>query len=921
MIDISHEQARRLAREALDRPVAEGSWSALQAHLENCAECRAYRDRRARLERSLVRALHAGWARVSGPTPGLATDLVQYISRRARRAAFGRRVTGYGGLVVAAVLALFFYSAFWRPAQPAAAPVQATPTPAATEPEAAMRQKAHRGDGFQGVVAFEAPVRGNTDILLLTAGPNSVAFENLTTSEALETAPAWSPDGEWIAFLSDRDRNDGGMDIYVMTIAGTRLTRLTADPILTWSAPLAWSPDGHWIAARANELGAAEQRGSGGTSWIYQVELNGKTPRPLPYTRGAHSPRFAPGQPLLAYVAVEGQLSFLRVYDAPAGVTHNLTRAEAAATGTSAGRRDGPGSTSVRAFDWAADGSGVVYILNRSEPERDPYWVQARWAQSPGQVPVTADALVTSRAASQELLTFPATSPVVTAGLSGEGELFYTRTYRRDGRWTSCRPLLVSDELEPSSARPGLAMPVLCIESPIERGAWSSDGRTLIAAARTTTESAPGIFALGLPEAGGTGRVVRSERLGNLPEGAGLLRVRPERAEARSTRIKIEPQAAAAPGAAAPGFFQPVLAVDSLIPPPELLSRVLLTSSQASGHTISELSPDGARRETLSGGRYGSCAARSPGGEQVAFRAWEPGEELPRLDLFRMDADGGNVVHLTGEVTYVDTTAPDHTRPVAGLYGCPVWSPDGSRLAPRVDVGGALFLVILAASGNGSALVTPLNPTGFRTPPVWTADGKAVVVFLKTDDRQGAQIARVDPVSGAVDRLLAGDGWEGAGAAAGGSNGDWVAYTVLRLWNNFEVHAGLRITSAVDGREYAGISLAPYSLFTGVEGYGGMAWLPGATGQEPPRLGLVFRGTPDGRVPSKLMVYDPALGHLSTLAVINEVVLGTAWSPDGRWLLYSTPSGLWSLNVAGALSASATPAWLSEARAVELDWR
>src|SRR5687767_15578175 len=65
----------------------------------------------------------------------------------------------------------------------------------------------------------------------------------LTESPTNETNPAYSPDGQWIAFESDRD---GNSEIYVMTAQGTNVRRLTQDPAQDHSP--AWSPDGTRIA-------------------------------------------------------------------------------------------------------------------------------------------------------------------------------------------------------------------------------------------------------------------------------------------------------------------------------------------------------------------------------------------------------------------------------------------------------------------------------------------------------------------------------------------------------------------------------------------------------------------------------------------------------------------------------------------------
>jgi TolB protein len=54
--------------------------------------------------------------------------------------------------------------------------------------------------------------------------------------------PAISPDGQSIAFVSDRDGKD---EIYIMNADGSNARRLTDDPASEWQP--SWSPDGNQI--------------------------------------------------------------------------------------------------------------------------------------------------------------------------------------------------------------------------------------------------------------------------------------------------------------------------------------------------------------------------------------------------------------------------------------------------------------------------------------------------------------------------------------------------------------------------------------------------------------------------------------------------------------------------------------------------
>lgn len=62
--------------------------------------------------------------------------------------------------------------------------------------------------------------------------------------------PAWSPDGEWIAFATDRD---GNVEIYKVRWDGTDLTRLTEHA--GFDCRPRWSRDGRWILFTSNRDG------------------------------------------------------------------------------------------------------------------------------------------------------------------------------------------------------------------------------------------------------------------------------------------------------------------------------------------------------------------------------------------------------------------------------------------------------------------------------------------------------------------------------------------------------------------------------------------------------------------------------------------------------------------------------------------
>src|SRR5215470_8600050 len=74
------------------------------------------------------------------------------------------------------------------------------------------------------------------------------SLRQLTYSEKAESAPRWSPDGKWLAFLSDRD---GNQQIYLLPMGGGEPVPLTKGKRSV--DQFAWSPDGSQIAFVAPE--------------------------------------------------------------------------------------------------------------------------------------------------------------------------------------------------------------------------------------------------------------------------------------------------------------------------------------------------------------------------------------------------------------------------------------------------------------------------------------------------------------------------------------------------------------------------------------------------------------------------------------------------------------------------------------------
>ena len=180
-------------------------------------------------------------------------------------------------------------------------------------------QPARSPDGTK--VAFSSIRDRNLEIYVMDAdGGNPV---NLTRDDAFDSAPAWSPDGQRIAF----ERNSsggGGPQIYVMNADGSGVERLTEEPLASWGQSPAWSPDGSSIACLC---------GRDGEDGIFIMDLDGGGMRFVsPEGQFGGQPSWSPDGAWIAYVVVDLDMvdvSHLWVMAADGSGARQLTFAKA----------------------------------------------------------------------------------------------------------------------------------------------------------------------------------------------------------------------------------------------------------------------------------------------------------------------------------------------------------------------------------------------------------------------------------------------------------------------------------------------------------------------------------------------------------------------------------------------------------------
>src|SRR5438093_6918027 len=146
----------------------------------------------------------------------------------------------------------------------------------------------------------------------------------LTTTPAHEFGPAISPDGKWVAYLSDAR---GPTDVWVKFVAGGEPANLTASmgleiQVRSAIGGLEISPDGNSIAVQARERGSTAPTFD---TWLIPAPLGG-TPRKFVETAGAL--RWSPDGTRIVYVRPgETRADAIVVADANGGNPRELVSA------------------------------------------------------------------------------------------------------------------------------------------------------------------------------------------------------------------------------------------------------------------------------------------------------------------------------------------------------------------------------------------------------------------------------------------------------------------------------------------------------------------------------------------------------------------------------------------------------------------
>jgi Tol biopolymer transport system component len=102
---------------------------------------------------------------------------------------------------------------------------------------------------------------------------------------AFDSQPRFSPDGQWIAFLSDRE---GSENVFIMHPDGSDQKQVSKDPNSEFASP-SWSPDGKYIFVSKTNFGIGPRE-----IWMYHVDggsgIQITKSKPTPATRRQDRP-------------------------------------------------------------------------------------------------------------------------------------------------------------------------------------------------------------------------------------------------------------------------------------------------------------------------------------------------------------------------------------------------------------------------------------------------------------------------------------------------------------------------------------------------------------------------------------------------------------------------------------------------------
>jgi Tol biopolymer transport system component len=507
----------------------------------------------------------------------------------------------------------------------------------------------------------------------------------LTSGAAVELGPAISPDGQWVAYLSDAG---GSVDLWVKYVAGGDAVNLTRDsglqlPTRTDLGGLAISPDGSQIA-----FDAGAKPGTPANlfdSWTIPAPLGGIPRKLVERGRGL---RWSPDGSQIAYVragAAAGDSIF--VADADGSNEREIVPTQ--------------GGIHTHWIQWAHDGAALYYIHSTATANTEP--AQTYRARLTGG-PVEPVILTVRRAAFP--IALPDGNGLIYASNPDTSDLgLWWRS--ADGETTRRITTAVGEYAEPYISRNGQRLVATLFD-------WD---RSLV---KLTLDS-PGIAEVTAVRSGDLDPAV--------PPDGGRVVFSSTRGGGR-TLWSMTPGAQPRPLTSGPSFDErPSFSPDG--------RRIAFVSDRDGRRGIWVMNADGGAPRIVTHADVLDAVSWSPDGRRLVFAASDGSAPA----LFIADLEKGSATRLAtaGPATSPawspkDVIAYVEARPAA------VDAPSSSRIAAitsqgqPVDVGGAagpnVLNGFLTWSADGARIIAVVEPGAGRA-AVWVGDADRAAPFRK----------------------------------------------------------------------------------------------------------------------------------------------------------------------------------------------
>jgi TolB protein len=157
-------------------------------------------------------------------------------------------------------------------------------------------------------VSFESKLSG-VYVQLVHTGERRL----VSARAGINGAPAWSPDGKKLALTLGG--SNGNPDIYVLDLATQNLTRITDDPAIDTEPE--WAPDGRSLYFTSDRAGSPQ---------IYQISASGGRPKRITFEGNYNArPRVSADGTELAMVTLDGSSYRIAVQDLATGAVRVLS--------------------------------------------------------------------------------------------------------------------------------------------------------------------------------------------------------------------------------------------------------------------------------------------------------------------------------------------------------------------------------------------------------------------------------------------------------------------------------------------------------------------------------------------------------------------------------------------------------------------